>query len=427
MAIRPTGAMFKSLTFGGVDSADYGIYISGDGVYNSPSRAVEMVSVPGRNGDIPIDAGHWENIEVEYTCGTFAQTQEEFRANFSAFRNAIASQIGYQRLSDSYHPDEYREALFIEGIEVDPSHYSSAGEFSLVFNCKPQRFLTDGETSITVENGDIVTNPTQYDSQPLLEVEGYGNIGFNGFSVDVDQGLFGSIGIAENEVLESINMSDTEQKTWAYPLDTSQANNGDTLSLNLGIEFAINAREGRKFSAVSETTAPANGVANIRQTNSMVSINITNILFDMVVGTSYAEVTYTPKYLITYTYAGNTYTLSISPTIKVAKMAGNILRIRAYITWSGGASEQPIMSQSVYCMPTIISAIEDSTKSYLGTPTYIDCELGDAYKIDGGEYVLLNKYIALGSALPTLSPGANEFAIDDTITDLQIVPRWWKL
>ena len=42
MAIR------NSLMFGGVSSADYGIFISGEGVFNSPTRAVEMVSVPGR-------------------------------------------------------------------------------------------------------------------------------------------------------------------------------------------------------------------------------------------------------------------------------------------------------------------------------------------------------------------------------------------
>ena len=43
-------AMMQSITFGGVNSADYGIYIGGEGVFNAPKREVEMIEIPGRNG-----------------------------------------------------------------------------------------------------------------------------------------------------------------------------------------------------------------------------------------------------------------------------------------------------------------------------------------------------------------------------------------
>lgn len=149
MAVK-TGAIFNSLIFGGVNSADYGIYITGEAVYNAPERAVETVSVPGRNGTIVIDQGHWNNIQVTYPAGTFGKSQAEFREAVSAFRNAVLSQLGYQRLTDTYHPDEYRMAVYVSGLEVDPTHYGSAGEFKLKFDCKPQRWLTSGEQEITV-------------------------------------------------------------------------------------------------------------------------------------------------------------------------------------------------------------------------------------------------------------------------------------
>lgn len=69
----------------------------------------------------------------------------------------------------------------------------------------------------------------------------------------------------------------------------------------------------------------------------------------------------------------------------------------------------------------------DSTMSYLGHPTYIDCELGEAYRYENGEIVSLNQYIELGSDLPTLSPGANDVTTDNTITELTVTPNWWKL
>ena len=69
----------------------------------------------------------------------------------------------------------------------------------------------------------------------------------------------------------------------------------------------------------------------------------------------------------------------------------------------------------------------ESTKSVLGDPTYIDCDLGEAYKLEGGVPVSLNAYIDLGSQLPALAVGENEITFDNTVTDLKVVPRWWKV
>ena len=44
-----------------------------------------------------------------------------------------------------------------------------------------------------------------------------------------------------------------------------------------------------------------------------------------------------------------------------------------------------------------------------------------------GEAKSLNAYIDLGSDLPVLAPGANTITFDNTITDLKVVPRWWKI
>ena len=68
-----------------------------------------------------------------------------------------------------------------------------------------------------------------------------------------------------------------------------------------------------------------------------------------------------------------------------------------------------------------------STKPTYGDPTYIDCDLGEAYEIDNGRIVSLNRVLELGSKLPVFAPGENEIAFDNTITELVITPRWWIL
>ena len=114
------GVTQQSITFGGISSATYDLYIGGEGVWNAPARAVEVVSVPGRNGAIAIDQGHYENITVTYTVINQKSTLSDFLTKIDGFRNAICSQKGYQRLSDTFHPNEYRMAMFVDGMEVKP-------------------------------------------------------------------------------------------------------------------------------------------------------------------------------------------------------------------------------------------------------------------------------------------------------------------
>ena len=142
--------MRNSIIFGGVDSADFGIYIGGEGTFNAPKRDVEMISIPGRNGAFALDKGRFENIEVTYSAFNFEPDLDTFSAQLEAFRNAICSQKGYQRLTDTFHPDEYRMAAYIDGLEIKPVNFNTASTFDIVFDCKPQRYLLSGEEPITI-------------------------------------------------------------------------------------------------------------------------------------------------------------------------------------------------------------------------------------------------------------------------------------
>lgn len=179
-------AIFKSLTFDGINSLDYGIYITGEAVYNAPERVVEMVSVPGRNGNIAIDQGRFENIEVTYPAGCFADSQADFADKVMKFRNALASRYTYKRLTDEYHPDEYRLGLYKSGLDVDAVRYGTAGQFDITFDCKPQRFLASGETAVTPSDGThSLYNPTQFESKPLIVVTGAGILQIGDYALTI--------------------------------------------------------------------------------------------------------------------------------------------------------------------------------------------------------------------------------------------------
>lgn len=175
-------AVFNSFTFDGINSLDYGIYITGEAVYNAPERVVEMVTVPGRNGSIAIDQGRFENIEVTYPAGCFADSQTDFADKVMRFRNALASRYTYKRLTDEYHSDEYRLGLYKSGLDVEAVRYGTAGQFDITFDCKPQRFLTSGETAVTPSD---YGNP-QTETGELVTIESDGSLGVKSLEVELE-------------------------------------------------------------------------------------------------------------------------------------------------------------------------------------------------------------------------------------------------
>lgn len=401
-----TGAIFNSLIFGGVDSANYGIYITGEAVYNAPERAVEMVTVPGRNGAIAIDQGRWENIEVEYPAGCFGDGDANFADRISAFRNAVLSQIGYQRLTDTYHPDEYRQAIYVAGLEVEPANINSAGEFKLIFNCKPQRFLTSGETAVAVTSGGTITNPTLCDARPLLEIEGNGNVKVGDYSITLNSGVVGYVILEQN-----LNLLNHESKPYPAGL--------------------VGASDNLKVSGLSNTVrfdyAYLPAITNITITDSNNLITLTSEIDEDGAGgnltLSFADYnaakgsSLSGSGNITFTTTGGTAVWAYNYTVSFAY---DNISLSLYMSATPG--------YACYIGNWHVNKIDCvSTGQILGTPTYIDCDIGEAYRIDAGKVTRLNRYIELGSALPTLAPGATEITYDNTVTDFKVVPRWWIL
>lgn len=170
--------LLNHLTYDGVDSSSFGVFISGEGAFDAPARRGEMISIPGRNGSLFMDEGVFENITVEYPAFIGTGYEELFRTKLGDLRSALSSRGNYKRLTDTYHPDEFRLGVFREGLEVDPQHITRAGGFTMKFDCKPQRFLTSGEIpQIFTTNGSII-NPTMFAALPIIKVTGDGTVAF---------------------------------------------------------------------------------------------------------------------------------------------------------------------------------------------------------------------------------------------------------
>lgn len=150
-------------------SRDFGIYISGEQVFNAPERDVESIEIPGRNGDLTISRNRFKNITVSYP----AFIRSDFAQNASAARTWLLASDGYRRLEDSYDPEHYRMARFTGPIDFTMRFLNYAGEVTLSFTCQPQRWRKDGEYPLPCPNGGSLYNDG-FPALPLIKVSGTG-------------------------------------------------------------------------------------------------------------------------------------------------------------------------------------------------------------------------------------------------------------
>ena len=178
--------MINLLSIGTMDMSSYGAYVVSNNAFDAPQRVYEKISVPGRNGDLLFDNKQYENKEMLYTA-IFARNFDEL---FDQFRGDLLSLVGYQRIVDSVHPNEYRLGYVDGEITAVTLPDFNAGKCTFTMNCKPQRFLLDSqgqEISQTFTRSGTITNPTKFDAYPILRVYGYGTLGVGSTSVIISQ------------------------------------------------------------------------------------------------------------------------------------------------------------------------------------------------------------------------------------------------
>lgn len=297
-------AIFKALTFDGVNSLDYGIYITGEAVYNAPERAVEMVNIPGKNGALALDQGRFENIEVTYHAGCFADNQADFADKVMKFRNALASRYTYKRLTDEYHPDEYRLGLYKSGLEVDAVRYSTAGEFNITFDCKPQRFLVDGDRAISpTEWSDVQT-----ESGELVTIESDGSLAVKSLEVSLSPIQSGSGTPSPTNIRPISGRTEVvTQRTGKNLCDTSLvyngfinisqrkiASNANARTLYLPCKpnttYTVSKQAGQRFVVAESTELPTNNVV------------LSNVVSDYTASSITITTTASAKYLVAFVY-----------------------------------------------------------------------------------------------------------------------------
>lgn len=130
----------SNVIFGGVNLSSYNAFAIYCNIFDKPERDVDIVSVPGRNGDLIFDNGRYKNLDRVYTI------QVTGVANAQNLITALSKTLGYQELSDEYDTTVYYVAR-LKNRPMVSQFVGNAVLITVTFDRKPQRWLTSGKTT----------------------------------------------------------------------------------------------------------------------------------------------------------------------------------------------------------------------------------------------------------------------------------------
>ena len=188
--------MSDHFIFGGTDCRTYGVRAFEKETYGAAPIDYNVVSVPGKNGDLLFSQGRYANRAISYGCVIFTGDSltdinntsisvTDAAASYASFRAYVMSKVGYQRLVDSKYPDLYFMAYMTNELKPDVTPDAGMIRFDITFMRKPQRFLVSGDIETILTASGTITNPTLYDAKPLIRVYGNGVLGVGSQSITV--------------------------------------------------------------------------------------------------------------------------------------------------------------------------------------------------------------------------------------------------
>lgn len=376
--------MGNSLIFDGINSADYGVILSGGGTYATPERDVTVVSVPGRNGDVILDNGRYNNIQIVYTAGI----SKGFETKFLPFIGALKAVKGYARLFDSYHPEEFRLASFRSELVPEVGTIMRSGHFELVFDCMPQRFLKSGEQEIELNftTDPISTGGTDWDVYSDLDATAKSEVDALGLNVRSEYPKFT---LPRNT--SYVVMRSPSENFWIYPNDNLLGTGSyrtDSVSCDAGDEYHVSFTSGPFLSVWDDT----------------------------------AEI-YSPSYFATHIYNPTEY--AAAPLIKI------------YF--------DPEAAPGDWNLDTAFGIDGDNyvfydyftdtgNKVWSSNEVFIDCDSFEAYSgsVAGIGRISHNSGVTFGPGL-LIPPGESVFRVSNfrasftNVLKITLIPRWWRL
>ena len=169
----------------GVWASTKGITLQKPVSFSAAVPRVKKIQIPGRNGDLHIDEGAYNNRTGTALC--YALEATKVTSQMDEIMSFLFASKGYRKLEVSDDTDHYWEARVANGGDI-AARLGMLNPFSISFDCKPYRRYPSGDTAIVISGNTTITNETGFPAYPLIYVVaasggsfriGYGEIDFS--------------------------------------------------------------------------------------------------------------------------------------------------------------------------------------------------------------------------------------------------------
>ena len=160
-----------TFTFNGVSSTTHGLRVTSDYVINSTGNDIEIVAVPGRDGDLLISKNRLKSVTLELPC-TVLSTRKLTDAG-SEISNWL-NVGGYKDLTLSWDPDFIYRSAFIETFEI-AGLMRQFGKVKLNFLTYPVKFYKQGRATQKLTNGTAINGMGNVNAKPIITLVGSGD------------------------------------------------------------------------------------------------------------------------------------------------------------------------------------------------------------------------------------------------------------
>ena len=156
-------------------SKDFNIKIKSINNLSSPQRSIEKILVPGRNGELILDNGNFENFILTIECYLNCSSEDK-NVISKEIKKWLQSDFSYKKLILSDDVEFYYEAYC--DTKLDFEYVSRNFEsFLISFSCKPYKKEMNEDIITITESTNIYNN--YMSSNPLIKVVGDGDITIN--------------------------------------------------------------------------------------------------------------------------------------------------------------------------------------------------------------------------------------------------------
>lgn len=165
----------NTLTFNGILSSDYGIYVIGNNDAEVPEFDYESVDIPGMTRAFHQSNKRLKNKLVVYHCFCTQNSAEMV----PRFCSAMLSANIYQKITDTIHPEYYKMGTYFGGTQPQFRNSKDVATFDLIFDCDPRKFLVGGDTFQTVTIGqdfELTNARLGLFYNPVLRVNGISSV-----------------------------------------------------------------------------------------------------------------------------------------------------------------------------------------------------------------------------------------------------------